>query len=83
VVRSLEAVLWALYRSNSFREGALRAVNLGMRIPPEQPPQPEIFARQATQDGLKGDLHQLPAQSVPSPSAIEKADIVNRATERV
>lgn len=29
VVRSLEAVLWAFYRSDSFREGALRAVNLG------------------------------------------------------
>jgi ADP-ribosylglycohydrolase len=29
VVRSLEAALWALYRSDSFREGALRAVNLG------------------------------------------------------
>ena len=29
VVRSLEAVLWAFYRSESFREGALRAVNLG------------------------------------------------------
>ena len=29
VVRSLEAALWALYRSESFREGALLAVNLG------------------------------------------------------
>jgi ADP-ribosyl-[dinitrogen reductase] hydrolase len=29
VVRSLEAVLWAFDRSDSFREGALRAVNLG------------------------------------------------------
>jgi ADP-ribosylglycohydrolase len=29
VVRSLEAALWAFYRSDSFREGALRAVNLG------------------------------------------------------
>lgn len=29
VVRSLEAALWALHRSDSFREGALRAVNLG------------------------------------------------------
>ena len=29
VVRSLEAALWAFYRSNSFRDGALRAVNLG------------------------------------------------------
>jgi ADP-ribosylglycohydrolase len=29
VVRSLEAVLWAFHRSDSFREGALRAVNLG------------------------------------------------------
>src|SRR5580692_7004347 len=29
VVRSLEAVLWAFNRSDSFREGALRAVNLG------------------------------------------------------
>jgi ADP-ribosyl-[dinitrogen reductase] hydrolase len=29
VVRSLEAVLWAFYRSDSFRDGALRAVNLG------------------------------------------------------
>jgi ADP-ribosyl-[dinitrogen reductase] hydrolase len=29
VVRSLEAVLWAFYHSGSFREGALRAVNLG------------------------------------------------------
>jgi ADP-ribosyl-[dinitrogen reductase] hydrolase len=28
-VRSLEAVLWAFYRFDSFREGALRAVNLG------------------------------------------------------
>jgi ADP-ribosylglycohydrolase len=29
VVRSLEAALWAFYRSESFREGALLAVNLG------------------------------------------------------
>ena len=29
VVESLEAALWAFYRSNSFEEGALRAVNLG------------------------------------------------------
>ena len=29
VVRSLEAALWAFYRSDSFRDGALRAVNLG------------------------------------------------------
>jgi ADP-ribosyl-[dinitrogen reductase] hydrolase len=29
VVRSLEAALWAFYRSVTFREGALRAVNLG------------------------------------------------------
>jgi ADP-ribosylglycohydrolase len=29
VVRSLEAALWAFHRSDSFREGALRAVNLG------------------------------------------------------
>jgi ADP-ribosyl-[dinitrogen reductase] hydrolase len=29
VVRSLEAALWAFYRSESFRDGALRAVNLG------------------------------------------------------
>ena len=29
VVRSLEAALWALHRSESFREGALLAVNLG------------------------------------------------------
>lgn len=29
VVRSLEAALWAFDRSDSFREGALRAVNLG------------------------------------------------------
>jgi len=29
VVESLEAALWAFYRSNSFREGALLAVNLG------------------------------------------------------
>ena len=28
VVRSLEAALWAFHRSDSFREGALRAVNL-------------------------------------------------------
>jgi ADP-ribosyl-[dinitrogen reductase] hydrolase len=29
VVRSLEAALWAFHNSNSFREGALRAANLG------------------------------------------------------
>jgi len=29
VVRSLEAALWAFHSSSSFREGALRAVNLG------------------------------------------------------
>ena len=29
VVRSLEAALWAFYRSDSFRDGALLAVNLG------------------------------------------------------
>ncbi len=29
VVRSLEAALWAFYRSSDFREGALLAVNLG------------------------------------------------------
>ena len=29
VVKSLEAALWAFYRSQSFREGALLAVNLG------------------------------------------------------
>jgi ADP-ribosylglycohydrolase len=29
VVRSLEAALWAFHRCDSFREGALRAVNLG------------------------------------------------------
>jgi ADP-ribosyl-[dinitrogen reductase] hydrolase len=29
VVRSLEAALWAFYCSDSFRDGALRAVNLG------------------------------------------------------
>jgi ADP-ribosylglycohydrolase len=29
VVRSLEAALWAFHRSDSIREGALRAVNLG------------------------------------------------------
>lgn len=29
VVRSLEAALWAFYRSNSFEEGCLLAVNLG------------------------------------------------------
>ncbi|MDP2948902.1 MAG: ADP-ribosylglycohydrolase family protein [Chloroflexota bacterium] len=29
VVKSLEAALWALYRSDSFREGCLLAVNLG------------------------------------------------------
>jgi ADP-ribosyl-[dinitrogen reductase] hydrolase len=28
-VRSLEAALWAFYRSDSFRDGALLAVNLG------------------------------------------------------
>ena len=28
-MRSLEAALWAFHRSDSFREGALRAVNLG------------------------------------------------------
>jgi ADP-ribosyl-[dinitrogen reductase] hydrolase len=28
-VRSLEAALWAFHRSDPFREGALRAVNLG------------------------------------------------------
>ncbi|MFB8792465.1 MAG: ADP-ribosylglycohydrolase family protein [Potamolinea sp.] len=30
VVQSLEAALWAFYHSNSFREGCLLAVNLGM-----------------------------------------------------
>jgi ADP-ribosyl-[dinitrogen reductase] hydrolase len=30
VVKSLEAALWAFYNSNSFREGCLLAVNLGM-----------------------------------------------------
>lgn len=30
VVKSLEAALWAFYHSNSFREGCLLAVNLGM-----------------------------------------------------
>jgi ADP-ribosyl-[dinitrogen reductase] hydrolase len=29
VVRSLEAALWAFHCSDSFREGAMRAVNLG------------------------------------------------------
>src|SRR5206468_7970170 len=29
VVRSLEAALWAFYKSTSFREGCLLAVNLG------------------------------------------------------
>jgi ADP-ribosylglycohydrolase len=29
VVESLEAALWALFRSDSFREGALLAINLG------------------------------------------------------
>ena len=29
VVRSLEAALWAFHHSDSFKEGALRAVNLG------------------------------------------------------
>jgi ADP-ribosyl-[dinitrogen reductase] hydrolase len=29
VIHSLEAALWAFHRSDSFREGALRAVNLG------------------------------------------------------
>jgi ADP-ribosyl-[dinitrogen reductase] hydrolase len=29
VVHSIEAALWAFHRSNSFRKGALRAVNLG------------------------------------------------------
>ena len=29
VVKSLEAALWAFYKSNSFKEGALLAVNLG------------------------------------------------------
>lgn len=29
VVKSLEAALWAFYHSNSFEEGALKAVNLG------------------------------------------------------
>jgi ADP-ribosyl-[dinitrogen reductase] hydrolase len=29
VVRALEAALWAFHHSDSFREGALRAVNLG------------------------------------------------------
>jgi ADP-ribosylglycohydrolase len=29
VVRSLEAALWAFYRSNTFEKGALRAANLG------------------------------------------------------
>jgi ADP-ribosylglycohydrolase len=29
VVRSLEAALWAFYKSGSFREGCLEAVNLG------------------------------------------------------
>lgn len=29
VVRSLEAALWAFYNTDSFREGCLKAVNLG------------------------------------------------------
>lgn len=29
MVRSLEAALWAFHRCDSFKEGALRAVNLG------------------------------------------------------
>ena len=29
VVKSLEAALWAFYKSNSFEEGCLLAVNLG------------------------------------------------------
>jgi ADP-ribosylglycohydrolase len=29
VVKSLEAALWSFYHSDSFREGALLAVNLG------------------------------------------------------
>jgi ADP-ribosyl-[dinitrogen reductase] hydrolase len=29
VVKSLEAALWAFYKSNFFKEGALLAVNLG------------------------------------------------------
>jgi ADP-ribosylglycohydrolase len=29
VVKSLEAALWAFYKTDSFREGALLAVNLG------------------------------------------------------
>lgn len=29
MVATMEATLWAFYRSNSFREGALMAVNLG------------------------------------------------------
>jgi ADP-ribosylglycohydrolase len=29
VVKSLEAALWAFYHSNNFRDGALKAVNLG------------------------------------------------------
>jgi ADP-ribosylglycohydrolase len=29
VVKSLEAALWAFYNSESFEEGALKAVNLG------------------------------------------------------
>ena len=29
VVKSLEAALWAFYKSNSFEEGCLMAVNLG------------------------------------------------------
>jgi ADP-ribosylglycohydrolase len=36
VVGSIEAALWVFQRSDSFREGALRAVNLGtaISIPP-------------------------------------------------
>jgi ADP-ribosylglycohydrolase len=29
VVKSLEAALWAFYHANNFRDGALKAVNLG------------------------------------------------------
>lgn len=29
VVKSMEAVMWAFYNSNSFEEGVLKAVNLG------------------------------------------------------
>ena len=42
VVRSLEAALWAFYRSDSFRGGALRAVNLGDDA--------QIWARPSTAD---------------------------------